>query len=944
MCRSAVQLRTVGSVCFSNCISVPFITKRVNTAGIGTWTAFGGPLRENWNPCIRIIYLCNKGKQWQIRETTAGGYVFYAAANTGLKMMSTAYGTNPMRLSSLAKQYWPYRCDAMDDKLEISSGTSYTSNGMYVSSVTDSRGYTTSYTYNENTGKLTKKVDAKGNVYQTYYTGTEATFTFLDADKDGVAEDVNPSVMYIHPNNRLTEISAKGATYLFGYQANGNMSSVKVGVRTLAEYTYGNGGRGLPERMDYGNGDYFTYTYDALGRVEKVEYVNGTARHHYLYSYDNAGNVTGVYDSQRDVTVRTYYDSEGNVYGWSSSDGKSFRQGVDEKDRVVLARYKWGNEEKSYRYTYSEKLGKENRIASVTLPNGATAESKRDGFDRVTGTEIRQGTDVLTNRITYLAGSGKNTTALIKKLQCLDGTVLTYYYDQLGNITSVQWPDEDEFDSEIYQYDDLSQLVRADRHDLGTTVTYRYNTAGNIQEKKTYAWTADPINESTTPVKTVTYTYGDNWRDLLTAYDGEQITYDNIGNPLSYYNGMEFEWSNGRQLTSVQIDENTTLALKYDENGMRSSKTKESLAGGVTLKEEYSYYYASGSLMGMRYRNWYAGYDGESWAIWFLYDEKGEMIGLTNGAETYYYVKNAQGDVLALIDIEGNVAAKYQYDPWGKVISVKKPDGTDLTGSGHIGNLNPIRYRGYVYDNETGLYYVSSRYYDPEVGRWINADGYVSTGQGVLGNNMFAYCGNNPVNRVDHTGQFWSEIWEFAKTAVAEIGKAIGAMSPAYAGCGGAAVADGPLPFGDIVAAAGAALLTVGAIGYGIYQAAKAPSISIPKADTKEKAITAPPPSNGTTYYHVTTPDNAATIMATGIMTGSKWESGYVYAWSTNPSKYAIENSGAHMGVTISFKTSASFVMDTGIKNPKVQIYGPVVSTIPGPIVVWDVQIVGYKK
>ena len=158
----------------------------------------------------------------------------------------------------------------------------------------------------------------------------------------------------------------------------------------------------------------------------------------------------------------------------------------------------------------------------------------------------------------------------------------------------------------------------------------------------------------------------------------------------------------------------------------------------------------------------------------------------------------------------------------------------------HIANVNPIRYRGYYYDTETGFYYVSSRYYDPEIGRWINADGYVSTGQGVLGYNMFAYCGNNPVNRVDPTGQFWSEIWEFAKTAVVEIGKAMGVMSPAYAGCGGAAVADGPLPFGDIVAAAGAALLTVGAIGYGIYQATQAPAISVPKVEEKSKDIVIP--------------------------------------------------------------------------------------------------------
>ena len=232
----------------------------------------------------------------------------------------------------------------------------------------------------------------------------------------------------------------------------------------------------------------------------------------------------------------------------------------------------------------------------------------------------------------------------------------------------------------------------------------------------------------------------------------------------------------------------------------------------------------------------------------FFYDDKGTPYGvftLIDGVhEHLFYLYNAQGDVIAIIDDYAERVVNYEYSAWGELLSV--------TGSkaDTVGTLNPFRYRGYCYDTETGFYYVSSRYYDPEIGRWINADGYVSTGQGVLGNNMFAYCGNNPVNRVDHTGQFWSEIWEFAKTAVAEIGKAMGVMSPAYAGCGGVAVADGPLPFGDIVAAAGAALLTVGAIGYGIYQATQAPSISIPKADTKEKDITAPPPSPTVIYRY----------------------------------------------------------------------------------------------
>lgn len=113
---------------------------------------------------------------------------------------------------------------------------------------------------------------------------------------------------------------------------------------------------------------------------------------------------------------------------------------------------------------------------------------------------------------------------------------------------------------------------------------------------------------------------------------------------------------------------------------------------------------------------------------------------------------------------------------------------------------------------------------------------------------MSAYCGNNPISRVDPTGHFWSEIWEFTQTAISEIGKAMGNMSPAYALCEGAAVADGPLPVGDALAIVGATLLTVGAIAYGINQAVNTTSISIPKAEEKEKDIIVPPPSQTVIY------------------------------------------------------------------------------------------------
>ena len=124
-------------------------------------------------------------------------------------------------------------------------------------------------------------------------------------------------------------------------------------------------------------------------------------------------------------------------------------------------------------------------------------------------------------------------------------------------------------------------------------------------------------------------------------------------------------------------------------------------------------------------------------------------------AVNYFYVCNWRGDVLALYSGHGELLANYEYDAWGKVLSITDKNGKAITSQSHIANINPLRYRGYYYDANTGLYYLQSRYYDPMVKRFVNADGYISTGQGILGTNMFIYCENNPVIRSDPSGLFW---------------------------------------------------------------------------------------------------------------------------------------------------------------------------------------------
>ena len=119
----------------------------------------------------------------------------------------------------------------------------------------------------------------------------------------------------------------------------------------------------------------------------------------------------------------------------------------------------------------------------------------------------------------------------------------------------------------------------------------------------------------------------------------------------------------------------------------------------------------------------------------------------------YYYIRNGQGDVIGLFDANGTIVARYTYDSWGNLLQITDDSGNDKTNdTTFVGHKNPLRYRGYYYDSETKLYYLQSRYYNPEWGRFINADGYVSTGQGLTGTNMFAYCLNNPIMLIDPTG------------------------------------------------------------------------------------------------------------------------------------------------------------------------------------------------
>ena len=342
-------------------------------------------------------------------------------------------------------------------------------------------------------------------------------------------------------------------------------------------------------------------------------------------------------------------------------------------------------------------------------------------------------------------GSGRTTGQVSSYRSEVNGTATayTYTYDSNGNITRIT---DQSGKVTRYTYDKLGQLTREDNPYLNKTYVYTYDNAGNRLSKKKYAYTTGtPGNETATE----SYNYTG---DRLTQVGSIVYQYDAIGNPTTY-NGYTLEW-NGRKLMEMSMNGGQFLyTFAYNAEGIRTVKTNGStihhytLNGSQIVTETWTTKSSSGA-------------ETPNHFLVYLYDENGAPIGLQyrnksdakNVFYTYYFEKNLQGDIVAIYTENGTKIGSYTYDAWGNC-TVSTESGTTTIQKRIVRTLNPFRYRGYYYDTETGLYYLQSRYYNPQWGRFLNADGYVSTGTGLLGYNMYAYCDNNPVMSADYGGE-----------------------------------------------------------------------------------------------------------------------------------------------------------------------------------------------
>ena len=453
----------------------------------------------------------------------------------------------------------------------------------------------------------------------------------------------------------------------------------------------------------------------------------------YEYDYNAKGQVARVRDNLLNRTTQSEYDLANRpVRVKTSEDAKHVYTGQVAYDNVYGNLSEFTEKVGENRQEFGTKFGydDENRPTSLTYSMGAATIGQStttiDKLNRTTFSAVKLGSKTFTSEYHFAAGgygtgSVTNLVSSITQPGCNCG----YGYDDNGNIASAtlngKWTG--------YTYDALGQLIQVNDHsdtrsgENGTTWKYTYDLGGNILKKERFAYA-----DTTNPLETVTYTYGDaNWRDKLTAVNGSTIRYDAIGNPLSD-GTWTYTWQNGRQLQKMQKT-GVTAEFMYNADGLRVQKTVNGVATKYTLHGKNVVHMTSGTD-----------------ELHFFYDAQNRPAVVVYNGVPYAYVKSLQGDIVAILDENGNTVVSYGYDAWGAPLW--------CTGelAETLGMVQPFRYRGYVFDEETGLYYLRSRYYSSALTRFINQDAIFKTKKTLFSANMYMYCYNSPTLRSDSNG------------------------------------------------------------------------------------------------------------------------------------------------------------------------------------------------
>ena len=500
----------------------------------------------------------------------------------------------------------------------MQTSSEYDSTGNYVTSETNEQGSTTKYSYDAN-GNKTAVTDGNGNVTNYTYDTNGNVLSI----KNGTSGN---EYSYTGTNS-VSKITHNGFSYSFNYDVFYNLLSTKIGNVAITSNTYDSNGN--LAKTTYANGDYFEYTYDDYGNISLITGETGKIAE---MIYNKQGLVTKAVDYSSGETSYYYYTFDGSLESEyrTSSDGSLTHYIVTDSDGNTVEKTSVNGQTKTIT-SGTDKDGK-----SFVSNDGVTNETSTDDFGRTTQVRTVRSDGKLVFNTDYEYANGKaenSTTNLVSKYSQSYGSdsVLSYdySYDANGNITEIK---QNGKLTNKYVYDSLNELKEEYDYVNKFYINYSYDGAGNLQNK--YEQVLDPnYGYPTGTQHGNTYEYTDtSWKDKLTKVNGSNISYDANGNPLTYRDGMSFEWENGRVLKKINTSDKS-VQMSYDSSGMRTQKTVD----GVKT----NYYYDSN-------KNLIALVKGND-TLLFYYDSDGSATSFSYNGTMYFYVKNLKdGKVLSL--------------------------------------------------------------------------------------------------------------------------------------------------------------------------------------------------------------------------------------------------------------------------------------------------------
>ena len=695
---------------------------------------------------------------------------------------------------------------------DITHTYTYDDNNLSTKLVSETDEFNTVKTYTTDPawGVVTKAVVGSLAEAENTYTNDGADLTVAKFGGGLTQNDIGYS------NGNVASMSSGGISYVFAY-SNNDLTSVTKNNVLLKSFSYADDYKTVIATTPTSSSASFVTkkTTDKYGRttglyktttatepdliINKygVEYTNENDEKHYAdngsaplyqwtdkttgatttigYEHNRRSGEETVSSADTKLHAQTYlYDDAGRVtaqdFKYGTHDGSDYSNRAYSHIEYETGATGWGvdNRVRAFRYTVNER----SPVTSRNYFDNLKRPIKKSNF--VEDIVFRKEIGYTKSRVTSVADFVETETTTTATSNT------AYSYDALGRIVSELDASTTPVIYKSYKYDMAGRLVRENNSALNKTYTYEYDSVGNVTSKNTHAYTI--ASTPGTATTTTNFSYDTTHPDRLTSFGGKAITYDQQGCPLTY-DGKTYTWERGK-LTKYTISGLTlnpgameraitlpTTAIEnwtytYNGNGQRTQKKytyippSSAIIGDYVSSKTVDYTYDhSGRLVKERTTTVSKNSGTTTSSIVYLYDDSG-IIGMVKDGAGYYFHRNIQGDVVGVYNSAGTKLVTFKYDAYGNCT---------VSGDTSFAQNCKIRYRGYYFDTETGLYWVQTRYYNPEWCRWISPDSlsYLDP-ETAHGLNLYAYCGNDPVNFTDPSGH----LPFFILTAI--IGAAIG--------------------------------------------------------------------------------------------------------------------------------------------------------------------------